>query len=499
MRTAAVLAAFHCFAAEPPADESDSAPVAATRSFEVVVQLGTVLNEPGAFDGYTLFAKHRGAYLIDNAGQLRHKWDLPEGAIQVKLMSNGNLLMRSSDRLFELDAAGDEIWRTKAAPGARIHHDYLRLHNGNILLLLRSFKDKPELVAAGADPQFAPERLFYSHLAEIAPTPPEGGEVVWEWSPWDHLIQDHDPSKPNFGVVGDHPERLDLNYPLAGLAAVRARLLRGRRFGSGDNWMHANAIDYHEELDLVMITVRHWSELWVVDRGTTTEEAKGRSGDLLYRWGNPRTYRRGTAADQRLFWPHHAHWIKSAPGAGNVLVFNNGWEFAGYQRDHSSIVELAWPGLAGLQRPMPDRAWSPPEPSWEYTASPPSEFLSYRAGGVQRLPNGNTLICVAEQGVLVEVTPSGETVWKYVSPVGREILRQGDPMEISDRDTLLEPADLWTIGTQAETWLYRATRYAPDYPGLKALDLTPKGPIEEMPRGEQDPKETEDAAATPGD
>ena len=178
MRTAAVLAAFHCFAAEPPADESDSAPVAATRSFEVVVQLGTVLNEPGAFDGYTLFAKHRGAYLIDNAGQLRHKWDLPEGAIQVKLMSNGNLLMRSSDRLFELDADGDEIWRTKAAPGARIHHDYLRLHNGNILLLLRSSKDKPELVAAGADPQFAPERLFYSHLVEVVPTPPEGGEVA---------------------------------------------------------------------------------------------------------------------------------------------------------------------------------------------------------------------------------------------------------------------------------------------------------------------------------
>ena len=263
------------------------------------------------------------------------------------------------------------------------------------------------------------------------------------------------------------------------------------RFGS-DNWMHANAIDYHEELDLVMITARHWSELWVVDHGTTTEEAKGssggrrgRGGDLLYRWGNPRAYRRGTAADQRLFWPHHAHWIKSGPGAGNILVFNNGWEFAGFHRDHSSIVEVAWPGLPGLQRPMPGRVWGPPEPFWEYTASPPSEFLSYRTGSAQRLPNGNTLICDGQHGVLTEVTPSGETVWKYVSPVGREILRQGDPIEVSDLDTLLEPADPWTIGTHAETTLYRATRYAPDFPGLKALDLTPKGAIEKMPRKEQ--------------
>ncbi len=494
---AAVLAAFHCFAADGPTEGA--------RSFEVVVQLGTVLNDPRSFDGYTLFSKYRQAYLIDNAGQLRHKWNLPVGAIQVKLMANGNLLARSSDLLFELDAAGDEIWRLTTTRQTRLHHDYLRLPNGNILFLLRSIKEKPELIAAGADPQFAPEHLWYSHLAEVVPTPPEGGEVVWEWSSWDRLIQDHDPSKPNFGVVGDHPERVDLNYPLAGLAASRARLLHGRRFGS-DNWMHANAIDYHEELDLVMITVRHWGELWVVDHGTTTEEAKGRSGgrrgrggDLLYRWGNPRAYRRGTAADQRLFRPHHAHWIKAGPGTGNILVFNNGWEFASFERDHSSIVEVTWPGLAGLQPPMPGSAWGPPEPFWEYKASPPSEFLSYRAGGAQRLPNGNTLICVAEHGVLVEVTPSGETVWKYVSPVALDILRQGDPIEVSDLDVHVEPGERWAIGTRTETSFYRATRYAPDYPGLKALDLTPKGPIEEMPRGEQDREETEEAAAAPGD
>ena len=491
----AILATLHSFAGNLPIEDAPS--------FEVVVQLGVVVNDPRAFDGYTLFAKRSAAYLIDNAGNHVHKWHLPDGAREARLTANGNLLVRSQGRLIEFDAAGEEIWRMTAAPGSRLHHDYLRLPDGNVLLLLRSFKNKHELVAAGADPRFVPERMAYTHVAEVVPTPPEGTEVVWEWSPWDHLIQDHAPSKANFGVVADHPERVDLNYPLAGLAAARARFPNGGPF---DNWMHANAIDYHQGLDLVMISVRHFSELWVVDRGTTTAEARGRSGgrrgrggDLLYRWGNPRAYRRGTEADQRLFWQHHAHWIKAGPGAGNILVFNNGWEFPGFERDHSSIVEVAWLGLAGLRRPAPGGVWSLPEPFWEYTASPPSEFLSYRMGGAQRLPNGNTLICVSEQGALVEVTPSGETVWKYVIPVGRRILRRGDPIEIGDLDAQLGPGAPWPVGTHAETAVYRATRYAPDYPGLQGLDLTPKGPIEEMPREKRDRHTPEDAAAVPND
>ena len=35
----------------------------------------------------------------------------------------------------------------------------------------------------------------------------------------------------------------------------------------------------------------------------------GKGGDLLYRWGNPRAYRAGTAKDQKLFGQHNTHWI----------------------------------------------------------------------------------------------------------------------------------------------------------------------------------------------
>ena len=47
---------------------------------------------------------------------------------------------------------------------------------------------------------------------EIQPTGKTTGKVVWEWHLWDHLIQDHDKAKANYGNVADHPELVDLNY-----------------------------------------------------------------------------------------------------------------------------------------------------------------------------------------------------------------------------------------------------------------------------------------------
>ena len=87
--------------------------------------------------------------------------------------------------------------------------------------------------------------------------------------------------------------------------------------------MHTNAVAYNAELDQIMLSIHAFSEVWIIDHGTTTEEAashsggkRGKGGDLLYRWGNPRAYRTGTNVDQRLFAQHNAHWIpEGLPGA----------------------------------------------------------------------------------------------------------------------------------------------------------------------------------------
>jgi hypothetical protein len=53
---------------------------------------------------------------------------------------------------------------------------------------------------------------------------------------------------------------------------------------------------------------------------------------------------------------------------------------------------------------------------WLYQGDPPPEFRSRECGSNHRLANGNTLIVESDRGKVFEVTPDGETVWKYVNP-----------------------------------------------------------------------------------
>src|SRR5258708_38272913 len=81
-----------------------------------------------------------------------------------------------------------------------------------------------------------------------------------------------------------------------------------------------------------MLSPREFSEAWILDHSTSRAEASGhqggrygKGGDILYRWGNPRAYRAGTAKDQRLFQQHDTQWIPAGlSGGGSMLVFNNG-------------------------------------------------------------------------------------------------------------------------------------------------------------------------------
>ena len=449
---------------------------------ERATPLGLLVHEPEASGGYTLLHSGPVHYLIDIRGRIAHSWNLNwRGSF--RLLENGRLLGGEGRASLEADPDGNATWEYRR-DGSRFHHDFLRLPNGNVLLLARRTRTRDEAVAAGADPALVPPQgIEYEAVVEVRPSRPSGGEIVWEWSLWDHLVQDFDPDQANYGDPAGHPELVDLNFLLESLPAAAGEGILPR----ASDWIHANSIDYHPGLDRIAISARNFSELWIIDHGTTTEEAAGHTGgagghggDLLYRWGNPRAHRAGTAADQRLFWPHHVHWIEPGlPGAGNLLVFNNGMEFAGRARGWSSVVELALPADGRGYRPG-----EPAEPVWTYEADPPAAFYSAVWGGAQRLPNGNTLIASGDEGTVFEVTPGGRTVWKYVNPQhhGGSRLYQGALVPVETAP----PSSGWT------NRLYRATRYAPDYPGLASLDLRPKGTIELPP-----PASWYDAAAEP--
>jgi len=222
-----------------------------------------------------------------------------------------------------------------------------------------------------------------------------------------------------------------------------------------------------------VLSVRGCNEIWVIDHSTTTKEAvghtggkSGKGGDLLYRWGNPAAYKRGTMRDRQLFQQHDAQWIPPGyPGEGRILIFNNG-----YERGYSSVEEIVPPVNASSRYALAaDKAYGPAKPIWKYEASNPTDFFSSEISGAHRLPNGNTLICAGVIGHFFEVTAAGKTVWQYVNPVVRGgILAQG---AVPGKDMR---GHLWNA-------VFKIHRYAPDYPGLAGKELTPGQPIEANP------------------
>ena len=456
------------------------------RSADRARQLGVIKNTEKAFEGYTLIAPKKCAkktYLIRNDGQIVNQWEskyLPGQSAY--LLPDGHLL-RAADLgregvpgagpnrgrklsgggegggIQEFDWDGKLVWEYFwSNDNYLMHHDIQPLPNGNVLALVVEKKLPAEMIQAGFKPDKVKGHMVPDFVAEIEKTGPKSGRVVWEWHVWDHLAQDIDKAKDNYiENAADHPGR------------IRAQT-QGR--GIKDFWNHANSVDYNEELDQVIVSARGQGEVWVIDHNTTTEEAAGPKGDLLYRWGNPAIYGRGKAGDTQWGGQHDAQWIdEGCPGAGNILMFNNG-----QQKGFSSIVEIVTPldkdNRYGLDT---NGRWGPDKPVWTYTDPDPKTFYSPVISGCQRLPNGNTLICAGVHGTLFEVTPGGETVWEYVNAVSDSgPLKQGDAVPYDGRG-------------HAMTSIFKVRRYAPDYPGLKGKDLSPKGLLVENPENPVSP------------
>ena len=418
-------------ATPPPTPTPAPTPTLAPSATSTPRTTGLLVNEPEAFEGYTLYSSSLWdlVYLIDNQGRVIHAW--PPVRPLAKLLDNGNLLTSGNK---EVDTEGNVVWRYDHLQ----HHDLLKMPNGNALILSRLLVPRDEALDLGANPAlFDCANLRALHIVEVRPTGPTAGEIVWEWSPIDHLIQDFDPEKPNYGVVAERPELIDVNYTLP-----YTECDNGRAY-----WMDANALDYNAERDQIMITARKFSEVWIIDHSTSTEESAGRvggnagrGGGLLYRWGNPRAHQMGTLADQSLFWPHNAHWIPEGHvGAGNALVFSNGNEYLEIGRGYSSVDEIALPVVGHRYRMDVGSAYKPNERVWRYVADPPHSFYTEAGGSAQRLPNGNTLITESAAGRIFEVTRESKKVWEFVNSA---------------------PGD---------NTLYRAYRYAPDHPGIREI------------------------------
>lgn len=429
--------------------------------------VGLLLNDTfKSFKGYTLFSplSHTTTYLINNEGQKVHSWESSyTPGNSVYLLENGNLLRtgRVNSTSFngggkggiiqEFDWNGNLVWEYNyCTTNYCQHHDIKRMPNGNILIISWEYKSQTEAINAGRNPSLVNSQGLWSEkIIEVQPTGTSGGTIVWEWHAWDHLIQDYNSSKSNYGTVADHPELIDLNFS-----------------NVYPDMFHINSVDYNPVLDQIVLSVHNYDEIWIIDHSTTTAQAaghtggnSGKGGDLLYRWGNPAAYRHGSTANQKLYGQHDAQWIKSGlPGQNNILIFNNGTT-----RMYSSVEEITPPvDINGHYSYTTGVPFAPTSPTWSYSASPtPTSFYASFISGAHRLPNGNTLICDGPKGTFFEVTSLGEVVWKYVNPV----ISTGPVLQ-------------GTVLTSNQNSVFRCYRYAEDYSAFSGKDLTPSGPIE---------------------
>jgi hypothetical protein len=394
-------------------------------------------------------------YLINRNGTIINNWTSNNYPGQDVYMADNGAILRTKRLAYlapggagggvqKISKEGEIIWDFEYYTDDYLsHHDIEPLPNGNILMIAWDFKTREEAIAEGRKPNSIFGDIFMpDHIIEVKPTGPTSGDIVWEWYAWNHLIQDYDLTKNNYGIVENHPELIDIN------------------FGSTDastrtDWLHTNSIDYNEEFDQILLSVHNFCEIWVIDHSTTTEEAAGHSGgnsgkggDLIYRWGNPMAYGAGNKSNQKLFEQHDATWIeKGFPGEGNILVFNNG--VSRTEGKYSSIDEFTPPvDSNGSYYLESGKAFEPEEQSWIYTTENPFDFYSHYASGALRISNGNTLICDAPAGRFFEVTQEKETIWEYVNPYPIDYINHVFKIHyIPSKDPQIEEPDLDCIGS----------------------------------------------------
>ena len=318
--------------------------------------------------GYTLFVpiKIRGARvikLIDMEGNIVHSWDLrPIDVDSIRPLPGGSFMGLSphQDRLVEVDWAGQILW-AYLPDDEDLHHNYQKLDNGNYLILAQENR----LI-----PAFSLYEFNYDYYVEMTPE----HEVVWRWNTWDHLYE--------FGFTFEslrciwEPKVVYIFPDFSHSNSIQA--LPPNQYEDDPAFRRGN----------ILISQRNTNIIFIIDKDT---------GEIVWQIG---------PEDNITVGQHDAHMIEEGlPGAGNILVFDNGGA-AGYPmeyRQYSRVLEID-PSTNSVV--------------WQYNAfkdfRPKTSFYSPYISGAQRLLNGNTLITEGAFGRIFEVTPDGETVWEYL-------------------------------------------------------------------------------------
>jgi hypothetical protein len=237
---------------------------------------------------------------------------------------------RSSKGWFIMDSLQNEIDSVYCLNGYTAdNHDFLALANGNYVLF--AYDEQPyamDTVVVGGDPNAMVEGLIIQELDA-------NHNLVFEWKSWDHFhVTDNAYMSPWTGA----------NLP----------------------FIHANAIDIDFDGHF-LISCRGLDEITKIHRTT---------GEVIWRWGG--TQNEFTFVNDYPF--THQHSIRSL-GNNRYILYDNG----NYSAQYTGTINISRAVEYELDTNLMEatKVWEFVHPDSLYTPS---------IGGVQRLPNGNTLI-----------------------------------------------------------------------------------------------------------
>jgi hypothetical protein len=385
-----------------------------------VYPTGTTIYDPAkTWNGYTVLSSlsAQAVIVIDMNGNVVKRWDdyndsaggpariLPGGVVVAA--AGARPRHQESLELVQRDFDGKILWQFnhseeietpdgKKAWSVRQHHDWQRddfpagyyspattpkLTGAKTLILTHTSHENAAV---------APGTLEDDRLIEVS----WDGKVLWQW------------------VASDHID--ELGFGADARAAIKA--------GAGANparnafdWLHTNSATY--------VGPNHWFDegdkrfapdnVIVSSRQASLLAIVARDGHIVWRIGPDFSESEALRKIRQIIGQHNAHFIpKGLPGAGDLLVFDNGGASGYgaptpvapngqgiYARANSRVLEINPVTL---------------ELVWSYVS--PAQFYSSNISGAQRLPNGNTLITEGAPGRMFEVTTDGKIVWEYMSP-----------------------------------------------------------------------------------
>ena len=267
--------------------------------------------------------------------------------LAAQFLPNGNILGFGAGRGYEFDINSNIIFQIPDTLDFGLHHDIHKTTYNTYFIIDAVLQTHP----CPNCPSELPDPILWQGDRFIELN--QMGEIIWEWNAFDYL--DLDEYNPLWIENFINLETFD--------------------------WTHANSVYFHEENNMIYVSLRNLSRIVAIDYPTK---------EIIWNLGNTEFMQ--TPSFEEDFGFSHQHSAQIAND--NLIFFDNGRD---NNPELSRCMEISF--SEDLM----------PELIWEYVLD--DTLMTLSRGECDRLSNNNTLITAGRTGNILEVNSDNEIVW----------------------------------------------------------------------------------------